>query len=286
MSSEAKEQKTNLYSRAKEWAIELFDASITMDSIRDLPDRSMYFFGLVFNLLFISLLITFINSGYDTNRNTKYLVPVENNDPGECESVARPIPNGQYLYDINGNWQGQTAFEFSLAAYRIIFTNFALGQSGFTEFMDAINLVYVQSIASGSRSRTLPENLLYWMSFKASAAVAAGGIEFSQFIEFTGDPTTIFSSDLIYGTIRNEKNDCNVSQIASFDSSSAIMSIQMNTAEYNASKYCTSVIPTLYYINPFFDNVYGVTPVQILPAVDIRSAITSVAVSSLDSYIH
>lgn len=271
----------SLLHRAMLWIKEKINSSITLDSIRDLPDQAMLLWGLIFNVLLISLLLFFLINGYETNKNTTYLVPATNNDPGICDDVPRPLPNGAYLYDREGNWEGARNFDFAHAAYSIVFNNFIQGQELFTEFMTEINRIIQLEVSSGASSRTLPQNLLYWMSFRQSAPVLSEGIEYNQYLRFTGDPRTIFATDLIYGMIRNDQYDCDVSNIASFDAASGFLSLVMTTSEYNASEACVSILPTSSLIDRFFTDVHGTTPIQLNFAFDIRTFITSVAVRIL-----
>ena len=92
-------KKINLFDSFKKFLWDIFEGSITHNAIRDLPDPIMYFFGALLDVLVFSLFLFFLISGYKSSQSVEYLVPLNNDDPGECAFVLKSIPVSTYYAD-------------------------------------------------------------------------------------------------------------------------------------------------------------------------------------------
>lgn len=179
-----------------------------------------------------------------------------------------------------GKWVGLEGFDYSIAAYQFTFNNFAVSESQFNSFMESSRNL-INNIGFKSSNQTLPINILYWMCWKQSATLASTEGSYLQELSFTGDPLTVFGTQLLYTVLRNKDVDCSVNRTASFDSVSGRLVLTINSNAYKFSKSCNSVVLYNKLIDSFYKDLYSTIPESLLLSIDIRTAVTALSVSIL-----
>lgn len=151
------------------------DAPVNDKLKKRLPFSVTAVFWLMGKIAFGFLLAYFTYSSYSSDQQTKNLSldsacandgckPQDANSPYRlCLSVPNSITN-KYVLDVNGYWNGMTAFLAGRGMYAFTFNAFAKSQDEYNAFMLASKAV-IASIASGSVQRQIHENLLYGMAW-------------------------------------------------------------------------------------------------------------------------
>ena len=256
------------YTAVKDYIISLYIKSIPSSEIKELPKRLMYYVGTAVQLTTFVIFAYFFYTGYIRGVNAKYLSLESNN--GICNEVSKAA-NGEFMADMNGNWQGSSNFSYATALYQMIITNF------YTSYVEYENIVGVQLLdainvmAGKGVLQNLAYNLLAWMSWNVyySDGVAV------QAFHMTGDPNIVFNRQYQRGSVGNYFHDCNATSISNFDSATSKMSLTFNYAEFVANPNCKGIMdPTALGYNPTYDGeTFSLT-------YDVRSLSTAAAINA------
>jgi hypothetical protein len=139
-----------------------FVENIPLQSIRDLPTRFMYIFGLLAHLVATTTFMYFTYIGYIDLTTQPYLSLDKYS--GDCTAVTKQV-SGVFVGDAQGYWAGVSAFSDEYGLYRLELNNFAHDLPDYYEFMhDFGHELY--EIGAGAEERILSDNLVYWMTWQ------------------------------------------------------------------------------------------------------------------------
>jgi hypothetical protein len=119
------------------------------------------------------------------------------------------------------------------------------------------------------RNQPLDSNLLLWMSL-----VFVNQSSTAKRLTLTGDPLVIFNRDHTDAAVSSIFGNCNVSSVASFDSSTGMVLVKFNFDDFMAEPKCTAAMNPIY----FGYNVLT-KPKMFELSFDIRTIISGIAVN-------
>jgi len=160
---------------------------IVKDAVGNLPRYYLYCFGFISQSIAIAIFISFIYANYIRMMNSTFISM--DFTAGRCQSVLKAI-TGTYIGSMDGYWDGSSKYKLSNSIYKFEFSNLAQSSGDFQALMNEYS-DDISNIGSIAKNQTLPENLLYWATYKKSISVDGN----DQVLTFTGSPAAIFNTD-------------------------------------------------------------------------------------------
>jgi len=160
---------------------------IIKDSVSNLPRTYLYGFGLFSQAVALLSFVLFIYLSYIQEITSSFISL--DDSTGRCENVVKSV-TGTFTGSDDGYWAGSSSFKLAKEKYKFDFYNLAQVTSEFEALMGQYE-DDISEVGSIALSQTLPENLLYWATYKKSIEVDGN----DQVLAFTGSPAAIFNTD-------------------------------------------------------------------------------------------
>lgn len=223
-----------------------FVENIPLQSIRDLPTRYMYIFGFLAHAVAITCFIYFTYFGYDELTSSKFLSLDQNS--GICVKVTKQV-SGVFVGDSFGNWEGVSAFRAEYGLYRLELNNYAHTEEEYAVFMVDFGHLLAQ-IGIAALSRSLEENLVYWMVWQPWAI---DGINVHKF-GMNSDPIYVFDRSYIGGGLGTSEGNCRVESVTDYDRANGVVSFAYSFFAFSAESSCTNAMnPVAFGYQPEYD---------------------------------
>ena len=177
------------------WVWLKFSDTIYGSKIGDLPDKFMYFFGVLNILSILTIFLTITILGYTSAKNSPYLVPKAEDGSSDdnkqsCDSVSREVPRGIYVADTNGKYLGESGFLYSQAIYDIGMNNLNILYGEYKETVEDVKKK-MDRLAKVSKGYDLSRNLITYLALKLVYADSDSNL---QTFSLTADIEGVFSS--------------------------------------------------------------------------------------------
>jgi hypothetical protein len=160
---------------------------IIKDSVSNLPRSYLYGFGLFAQAVAFISFILFVYFSYEQEVTSSFISL--DFTTGRCENVVKSVI-GTFTGSDDGYWAGASEYQLANSKYNFEFYNLAQLSSEFELMMNEYS-DDISNIGSIAKNQTLPENLLYWATYKKSISVDGN----DQVLTFTGSPAAIFNTD-------------------------------------------------------------------------------------------
>lgn len=265
-------QEPTLY----EWLIskidEAFIENIPLDSMKELPSRYMYLFGLIAYIASLFCFLYFAYTGYIQQTTKEFITP--NSNDGDCSSVLRTV-DGTYYADFTGQWNGDTNFQYSNALYQLNFQHFRYSVKEYTKMMNYVGK-QLDYIGETAYNRNLAENIIYWVSWQVSIPDPSSANTF----QMLGSPGVIFDRQFRFGMVGNVNGECLVTRETSYDRANNLFEIKYDVNEFNSDNICKTIanIDIMGYIYLYDFNEFRLK-------VDVRSFVIAFAVRFIYLFI-
>ena len=160
---------------------------IIKDSVSNLPRSYLYGFGLFAQAVALLSFVLFVYLSYNQEITSSFISL--DDSTGRCGNVVKSV-TGTFVGSDDGYWTGSSNYMLAKGIYKFEFYNLATLSTEFEELMNeySSDLSHIGSIAL---NQTLPENLLYWATYKKSITVDGN----DQKLSFAGSPAAIFNTD-------------------------------------------------------------------------------------------
>jgi hypothetical protein len=223
---------------------EMYFNNIPMDSVKETPMAYKITMGSIAYIVFIGLMVVFIDQSYEAAITQPY---VSLQSGSLCTKVPLLL-SGDYQGDANGNWMGTVDYKFVYSKYEISLSYF---DQGFSQFQDGMKYFYteLQNVGTLGQTQDLATNLIYWMNYYLS--ITLGDVSSMSF-QLSGSPSQVFDLDYFHAAVGSVTGTCQAPAIASYDVSSAELSLQYNYSVYSKALYCAASL------NPFIAGYYPV----------------------------
>eukprot|EP01031_Cornospumella_fuschlensis_P026086 gene26086-31499_t len=229
------DEEETMYDFIKEHVNKFYVTHIPVDSIQELPDTYMYYFGAVSYIFALVLFLYFLITNYDNATNQAF-ISLEKSS-GDCNTVPIAV-SGTYLADVNGNWQGQPGFDESEALYSLTFSNFEINSNSQYEQMMSIFYSNLEAVNDLSANFNLGFNLILWTTYLQYYSVQdPTARNFSQVghgqlqtFGLTGDSTVVFELDHYRGAVGSAVGVCALVGFTSYDQSNGDISLTYENA--------------------------------------------------------
>jgi len=208
--------------------------------------------------------------GYNAAVGATYLATLDGTTASSYCETLNVANTGTFLATQGGYWEGQLNFEYSTASYSGSLTSYTMSYDEYVQMMKNL-YVSVKTIGNYSTQYDLATNLLFWFSFSALPTMS----NTVQRFNLIGDPSVVFDRQHITATFSNAQGDCNISNLASFDASRSMLSVDYNYHNFVSSPVCNhTASPTknLGYIPGMRSDFFQTS-------VDVRSLVTCLSVS-------
>jgi hypothetical protein len=118
----------------------------------------MYTFGTMAYCCSIGLFFYFVSTSFSSALNQPFISISD--DAGDCHTVPIAVTDS-FMADVNGNWIGSPAFDYSYAPYEVSFINFEVSsEDQYAEMMTQFQVGLV-ALGEMSSSQNLPQNLMF-----------------------------------------------------------------------------------------------------------------------------
>eukprot|EP00981_Chlorochromonas_danica_P008198 scaffold2062_cov181-Ochromonas_danica.AAC.2 len=230
----------------------------------------------------VGIFIYFLYVSYEDSISQAFISLQQ--DAGNCDSVPIAV-NGQYLADMEGNWQGTPDYLSSNAVYTVTFSNFEI--NSVSQYEQMMTSFYSSLSQQGSIAihHNLAFNLVMMMSFVQYYSVAYPSTEnFSaigfgqlQSISYTAIPAVVFNLEHSRSNTASVHGFCNITGYSSYDQANSIIT----TAYGDASDYLTSSIcmSAMNAGNAGYDATLDGSSI-FAPYLDVRSLTISMAINN------
>jgi hypothetical protein len=256
----------NLLSSIYGIAKDLFYDNLPSDDIRDLPSFHAFTLGSFIYTISLASFVTFIVFGYLQDRSSKFLAVTS--DSGECVSVPKTV-SGQFLADVNGEWEGSEDFTYSKAIYRFNLPNYA-GNNEEYAYMIEKALQQTEVMGQEGYQRNLGINILVWTVFSSTIRRGGSANQFSM----SGSPRAVFDRRIFSAAFAGVSGQCSLRPSVSYNTESAQLTLQFNYNEFISNPSCLHLVdPRHMGFVPF----YSGSNFQII--FDARSALTALAIN-------
>lgn len=252
-----------------EWLIAKLDRAfvenIPVESMKELPPRYMYIFGVFAYVASFACFIYFAWEGYRQLTTKEFITP--NSNDGDCHSVLRSV-DAVYLGDRLGMWSGDSLFQYSNALYQVNLRKFRETTKSYSSKMSIVGYE-LDLIGQSSYHRNLAGNIAYWVAWQTQLP------DTSSTFHMLGSPTIIFDRQLRFGLISNVKGECLVHRQTTFDRANSYFELTYDVSEFEASEICSSAAdPEFMGYNAAYD--FNAFSLQL----DVRAFVTAFAVST------
>jgi hypothetical protein len=175
---------------------------------------------------------------------------------------------GQFQLSKDGYWEGSNQFSYNKATYELTVTAYTATSESFRNDMSAI-YSGLQSFGTADQRFGLEGNLLFWMSL-----VFVNQTANAKRLTLTGTPLVILDREHIDAAVSSIAGNCNVSNIASFDKATGILSASWVYKDFAAEPKCMKAL------DPGHLGYNLLTKPKLFTlSFDIRSIITGIAVN-------
>lgn len=168
------------------------------------------------------MFIYFVYQNYQSSINEAFISL--QSDSGDCDSVAIAV-NGNYLADVDGNWQGTPDYLDSAAIYQLSFSNFEINSN--TQYISMMTSFYDSLISLGKEAvnYNLAINLIIWItwieyysvSYPQTTNFTAIGFGQLQSFTMTAMPSVVFDLSHARSNVAAVSGSCNVTGYTSYD---------------------------------------------------------------------
>lgn len=255
---------------------------IPFDSIKDMSEIYLYFFGTVAYLFSFIMFAYFFYENYKSSLDQAFISL--QSSAGDCSTVPIKI-QGTYLADTKGYWNSEPEFQQVKAQYALKLTGFEVSSN--LQYNNMMQYFYTDLEGVGTRAtgHNLAENLLLWMTY-----VQYYSLQFSitdatftnissigqvQSFSLTGDPSAVFNLDHLVGRLGSSSGVCSAPSYAQFDGANHyVQTTWTNYNEFAATSSCSSAIyaDNFAYYQPVDDNIFNVK-------IDVQSFSVAMAVN-------
>jgi hypothetical protein len=253
---------SSIYGIAKD----IFYDNLPSDDIRDLPSFHAFTLGSFIYTISIAAFVTFIVVGYLQDRSSRFLALTS--DSGECKPVPKTV-SGQFLADVNGEWEGSDKFIYSKAIYRFTLPNYE-GTNQEYAFMMEKALDQTEVMGQEGYQRNLGINILAWTVFSSTIRRGGSANQFSM----SGSPRAVFDRRIFSAAFAGIGGQCPIRPSVSYNTDSAQLTLKFSYNEFISNPSCFNLIDPRhmgymdFYSGPNFQIVY-----------DARSALTALAIN-------
>jgi hypothetical protein len=245
-----------------------FIDSIPMESVKEMPEQYMYFFGTLTHSFVTFCFIYFIYTGYFNARRQNFISL--DSSSGQCSEV-QAVVTGNHLADVNGYWSSLPEYTSSLALYEIKFANFQQTHSEFNFMLNDVR-EELDLLAMKSVHLDLASNALAWMTWTMRLKTKKSVNVFSM----TGVPTEVFYRQYKFGLFTGVDGECEANVITEMDRANNLISLVYNINDFERDARCRKAVAPEswgYYVQYDFDR-FSVD-------VDLRTLVVGVAVRTM-----
>lgn len=257
---------TTLLSSLHGIAKDIFYDNLPSDDIRDLPSFHAFTLGSFIYTISLASFVTFIVFGYLQDRSSRFLAVTP--DSGECISVPKPV-SGQFLADVNGEWEGSEDFVYTRAIYQFTLPNYAGNNKEYASMIDGA-MQAADAMGRAGYQRNLGINILAWTVYSSSIRLGGSANRFSM----SGSPRAVFDRRIFHAAFAGESGQCPVRPVVTYNTDSAQLTIQFDYNDFISNPSCLRLIdPRHMGFVPF----YSGSNFQII--FDARSALTALSIN-------
>ncbi|RYH06601.1 hypothetical protein EON65_42675 [archaeon] len=208
----------------------------------------MYYFGAVAYVFAVALFLYFLITNYEGATNQAF-ISLETSS-GSCNSVPIAV-SGDYLADVNGNWEGQPGYAESQSVYSLTFSNFEINSDSQYQQMMSNFYTTLQDANELSANYNLGFNLILWTTYSQYYSVSEpNSVNFTQIghgqlqvFELTGDSSVVFDLDHYRGSVGSTMGVCTVGGFTTYDQANGEISLTYgNASQFINNPTCFSAL--------------------------------------------
>jgi hypothetical protein len=177
----------------------------------------------------------FLWYNYSSDRSSKFLSLDGSDSSQECEEVPLSVSK-TLLMDVEGYWNGNSLYNPSRAVYSFETNNFKHNTSMFVNIINDLRS-RISNVANQALTRTLPDNLLYWMSW--AQIIDDNGA--SMRLQFTGSILNVFDRWAMQAVLGNVAADCRSIPKVAYNPLSGVLDVTYSAQDYSSQGSCTKI---------------------------------------------
>lgn len=219
-------------------------------------------------IILLGLLGFFISYSYNSSISSIFLS--SDITSGNCVEVAKSI-TGTYGMDGLGYWSGNSNFAQTRSIYSFTVNSFTHTTAEYINIIKNLQSK-VNTVSLGAPTRSLTDNLLYWMSwaFITTDTSTSSNMRF----QLTGDIPSVFNRFSKQAVFGSKVSNCRIPPVVSYNSLDGTVQITYSYSAFTTEKSCSSISSpeNLGYVADSDGDNFNLR-------LDMRSLITALAVN-------
>mmetsp|Transcript_32322 Transcript_32322/g.32945 ORF Transcript_32322/g.32945 Transcript_32322/m.32945 type:complete len:665 (-) Transcript_32322:18-2012(-) len=212
---------------------EMTNSLVFVKKMINYPRRIRNFWGPILKLIFLGAIAGLFYYNYIASRESHYMSL--SSDNGYCKQVAKSI-SGTYDMDFFGYWTDNSNFNPSRAKYYFTMNSFSHTESEYGQIVLLIKQA-ISQIGYEATSRTLADNLLYWMSWTKEIT----DTPYSHTLRMSGSIDRIFDRSSKQAVISSKTYSCGAIPIVDYNHLNGILTVKYSYTEYTNEITCNSI---------------------------------------------